>query len=42
MRAMGVQSAYSLVGLVGKDTAFTQPEQSLIALAERAARTWHR
>ncbi|WP_460532938.1 glycerate kinase family protein [Flindersiella endophytica] len=42
MRSMGVQSAYSLVDLVGKDTAFAQPEQSLIALAERAARTWHR
>jgi glycerate kinase len=42
MRTMGVQSAYSLVDLVGKDTAFAQPEQSLVALAERAARTWHR
>jgi glycerate 2-kinase len=42
MRSMGVESGYSLVDLVGKETAFAQPEQSLISLAERVARTWHR
>ncbi len=42
MRAMGVESAYSLVDLVGRDTALTQARESLTALAERVARTWSR
>jgi glycerate 2-kinase len=40
MRAMGVESAYSMVDLVGEETAFAQPRESLARLAERVARTW--
>jgi glycerate 2-kinase len=40
MRAMGVESAYSVADLVGEDTAFGQPRESLARLAERVARTW--
>jgi glycerate 2-kinase len=42
MRALGVESAYSMVELVGEDTSFADPAGSLAALAERAARTWSR
>ncbi|MGI8576348.1 MAG: glycerate kinase family protein [Nocardioidaceae bacterium] len=42
MRALGVESAYSLVDLVGEPAAFDAPAQSLTALAERVARTWSR
>ncbi len=42
MRALGVESAYSVVDLVGKDAAFAEPASSLSALAERVARTWSR
>ncbi|WP_134738712.1 glycerate kinase [Nocardioides sp. 503] len=42
MRALGVESAYSLVDLVGEERAFTDPAGSLAALAERVARTWSR
>ncbi|MFA6575250.1 MAG: glycerate kinase, partial [Nocardioides sp.] len=42
MRALGVESAYSLVDLVGEERAFADPAGSLAALAERVARTWSR
>ncbi|MEV7396051.1 glycerate kinase [Aeromicrobium sp. NPDC092404] len=40
MRAMGVESAYSVSDLVGLDAAMGEPHASLAALAERVARTW--
>jgi glycerate kinase len=40
MRALGVESAYSMVDLVGEEQSFADPAGSLAALAERAARTW--
>jgi glycerate kinase len=42
MRALGVESAYSLVDLVGEEQAMSDPRASLVALAERVARTWSR
>lgn len=42
MRALGVESAYSLVELVGEDRAFADPAGALAELAERVARTWSR
>jgi glycerate kinase len=42
MRTMGVESAYSLVDLVGVERAFADPHGSLAAVAERVARTWAR
>lgn len=42
MRALGVESAYSLVGLVGEERALAAPAESLADLAERTARTWSR
>jgi glycerate kinase len=42
MRALGVESAYSLVELVGEERAFADPGGSLAELAERVARTWSR
>ena len=40
MRALGIESAYSLVDLVGEEQAFADPAGSLSRLAERVARTW--
>ena len=40
MRALGIESAYSVVDTVGFDAAFAEPAASLSALAERVARTW--
>jgi glycerate 2-kinase len=40
MRALGMDSAYSLVELVGEERAYGDPAVSLAALAERVARTW--
>lgn len=40
MRALGVESAYSLVDLVGEEAAFADPAGSLAALAERTAGQW--
>lgn len=40
MRALGMDSAYSLVELVGEQRAYAEPAASLAALAERVARTW--
>ena len=42
MRALGIESAYSVVDLVGEQAAFDDPAVSLAALAERVARTWSR
>lgn len=42
MRALGIESAYSLVDLVGEERALGDPAESLAALAERVARTWSR
>ncbi len=42
MRALGVESAYSMVDLVGEERALGAPAEALEALAERTARTWSR
>ncbi len=40
MRALGVESAYSLVDAVGEDRALNDSANALTELAERVARTW--
>ena len=42
MRALGIESAYSLVDLVGEERAFADPAEALSELAARTARTWSR
>jgi glycerate kinase len=42
MRALGIESAYSLVDVVGEERALGDPASSLGSLAERVARTWSR
>jgi glycerate kinase len=42
MRALGVESAYAVVDLVGEERSFGDPAGSLAALAERVARSWSR
>ncbi len=42
MRALGIESAYSLVDLVGEERALGDPAGSLAQLAARVARTWSR
>jgi glycerate kinase len=42
MRALGIESAYSLVDLVGEERAFAAPAEALADLAARVARTWSR
>jgi glycerate kinase len=42
MRALGIESAYSLVDLVGEQRALADPSGSLVLLAARVARTWSR
>ncbi len=42
MRALGVESAYSVVDLVGEERSFADPAGALADLAERVARTWSR
>ncbi len=42
MRALGVESAYATVDLVGEERSFADPAGSLAALAERVARSWSR
>ena len=42
MRAVGIESAYSMVDLVGEQAPFADPAGSLAKLAERTARTWSR
>ncbi len=40
MRTMGVESAYAVTDLVGRERAIDDPAASLAALAERVARSW--
>lgn len=40
MRALGIESAYSVSDLVGEEASFADPAGSLAGLAERTARTW--
>ncbi|KRF17933.1 hypothetical protein ASG90_06300 [Nocardioides sp. Soil797] len=40
MRALGVESAYSMAELVGEERSYADPAGALAALAERTARTW--
>jgi len=40
MRALGVESAYSVADLVGEEASFADPAGTLARLAERTARTW--
>ncbi len=40
MRALGVESAYAVVDLVGSERAFADPAGAVADLAERVARTW--
>jgi glycerate 2-kinase len=40
MRALGIESAYSLVETVGEERAFADPAGALAELAARVARTW--
>ena len=42
MRALGIESAYSLVDAAGEERAFADPAGALADLAERVARTWSR
>jgi glycerate kinase len=42
MRALGVESAYSMVDVVGERASFQDPAGSLSRLAERVAGTWSR
>jgi glycerate kinase len=42
MRALGIESAYSLVDLVGEERALGDPAGSLVQLASRVARSWSR
>lgn len=42
MRALGVESAYAVVDLVGQERSFSDAAGSLAALAERVARSWSR
>ncbi len=42
MRALGVESAYSVVDLVGEERALGAPAEALADLATRTARTWSR
>lgn len=42
MRAMGVESAYAMVDLVGEARAYGAPAEALADLAARTARTWSR
>lgn len=40
MRALGVESAYAVVDLVGEERALGAPAEALAELAERTARSW--
>ena len=42
MRALGIESAYAMVDLIGEEQSFAAPYVALSALAERVARTWSR
>lgn len=40
MRALGVESAYGMIDLVGEERSYADPAGALADLAERTARTW--
>ena len=40
MRAMGVESAYATVDLVGESRSLADPFGAVVDVAERVARTW--
>ena len=40
MRALGIESAYAMVDLVGEERSLAEPAAALADLAERVARTW--
>ena len=42
MRALGIESAYAMVDLVGEERSFADPGGALAELAARVARTWSR
>lgn len=42
MRALGVESAYAMVDLVGEERSYADPAGALADLAQRVARTWSR
>ncbi len=42
MRALGIESAYAMVDLVGEERSLAEPAAALADLAERVARTWSR
>lgn len=42
MRAMGIESAYSMVEIAGREASFGRPAQALADVAERVARSWSR
>ena len=42
LRANGIEAAYSLVDMVGRDRAFAEPSDSLAEVAARVATTWGR
>jgi glycerate kinase len=42
LRANGIESAYSLIDIVGNEAAHTDPARSLATVAARVARTWSR
>jgi glycerate kinase len=42
MRAMGIESAYSMVEMAGREASFGRPAQALADVAERVARSWSR
>ncbi len=42
MRALGIESAYSMVELAGEERSLAEPSTVLSELAERVARTWSR
>ena len=42
MRALGIESAYSMVDLAGEERSFAEPAAVLSELAARVARTWSR
>ena len=42
MRALGIESAYAVVDLVGQERALAAPAEALSELAARVARTWSR
>lgn len=42
LRANGIDSAYSLVEMLGEEAAIERPAESLATAAERVARTWSR